>query len=69
MTKQDAAPKPQKLVLRGLNIRQIPTYFNKLSFDARNIVIRRISNNSVILIFDSGTSALSGLQSLAGRDI
>lgn len=65
MAKQNAASKPQKLVLRGLNIRQVPTYLNRLGLDARNIVIKRISDNSVIFTFDSGTNALSGLQNLA----
>lgn len=62
-------PELKELVLRGLNIRQVPTYLNRLGLDARDIDVRRISDNSVILIFDSGTSALSGIQTLAGREI
>lgn len=62
-------PEPEELVLRGLNIRQVPTYLNRLGLDARDIDSKRISDNSVILIFDSGTSALSGIQTLVGREI
>lgn len=41
-------PELKELVLRGLNIRQIPTYLNRLGLDARNIDVRRISDNVIV---------------------
>ncbi|ELQ32314.1 hypothetical protein OOU_Y34scaffold01191g2 [Pyricularia oryzae Y34] len=42
ISKREATPKPQELVLQGLKIRQVPTSLNRLGLNARNIDIRQL---------------------------
>lgn len=69
ISKREATPKPQELVLQGLKIRQVPTSLNRLGLNARNIDIRQVSDNSVILMFDSGQMHSAGFKAWLGATV